>query len=81
MIIFGAMLLAIHNMVRPAALALLTVRLVPHSILVIAIIVNQAIQMAGFGMASSVKAPAALVPTPLHGSVYGFLIQQLMQLK
>ena len=31
------------------------------------------------GMASSVKEPAALVPTLPHGSVYSFLLQQLIQ--
>ena len=36
--------------------------------------------MIHYGIASSVKVPAALVPTLPHGSVYSYLLQQLMQL-
>ena len=54
--------------------------------------VNQAIQqiptttigsilMIHYGMASSVKVPAAMVPTLPHGSVYSFLLPQLKWLK
>ena len=63
-----------------------------HHSLDINITVNQAIHpihirmvtstlMIHYGMASSVKVPAALVPTLPHGSVYSFLLQLLMQLK
>ena len=84
MIMFGVMLLVIYF--NQTALALLTVHSVPHNLLMITIIVNQAkeskpCQMIHYGMASSVKVPVALVPTLPHGSVYSFLLQQLMQLK
>ena len=77
MFIFGAMLLVIETQI---VLVLLTVQPVLHSRLVTAIIVIQVILL-HYGMGSSVKVPAALVPTLPHGSVYSFLLQQLMQLK
>ena len=76
-ITFGAMsLIIIHQIV----LVPLTMQPDLHSPLVTTIIVIQVIllPMIHCGMGSSVKVPAAMVPTLPHGSVYSFLLQQLI---
>ena len=82
------MLLGTHKILDQSAPVLLTVHPVPLNLLVTAIIVNQVTktelgQMIHYGMFSCANQnlPAALVPTLPHGSVYSYLLQQLMQLK
>ena len=71
------MLLATHVLIGRPSLALLKMHPVPNSLLVINIIVIQATQPVhyNYSMGSSVKAPAAPIPTLSHGSVYSFLLQ------
>jgi uncharacterized membrane protein YjjP (DUF1212 family) len=78
-IIFGAALLDIRENISQIVLVPLTVQPVLHSLLVTIIMIL--VTMIHYGMASSVKVPAALVPTLPHGSIYSFLLQQQTQFK